>query len=145
MGDHNTRMAELRKDVDNLKGSVDSVGHTVAELTTSVEAKFAQALEEIKKMMLGNGNNHAQNGPVADGGEEVLRNRAEDRVARAVEHQFPFRNYQVDVAISKFDGTGLKDWLYKCEQFFDVDGTPEDSKVKLASCKLEGRALQWHQ
>lgn len=29
--------------------------------------------------------------------------------------------------------------------FFDVDETPEDSKVKLASCNFEGKALQWHQ
>lgn len=35
--------------------------------------------------------------------------------------------------------------MYKCEQFFDVDETPEDSRVKLASCKLKGKALQWHQ
>lgn len=55
----------------------------------------------------------------------------------------PTRSYQVE--FPKFDGVGLRDWLYKCDQFFDVDETPEDLKVKLASCKLEGKALQWHQ
>lgn len=40
----------------------------------------------------------------------------------------------------KVNGERLKDLLYKCEQFFDVDETPESSKVKLASCKLEGKA-----
>nr|CAD1844221.1 unnamed protein product [Ananas comosus var. bracteatus] len=33
----------------------------------------------------------------------------------------------------------------RCEQFFGIDGTPEDSKVKIAAIHLEGRALQWHQ
>nr|CAD1839913.1 unnamed protein product [Ananas comosus var. bracteatus] len=39
----------------------------------------------------------------------------------------------------------LKGWMYRCEQFFEIDGTEEDAKVKLATIHLEGRALQWHQ
>ncbi|PKI48777.1 hypothetical protein CRG98_030819 [Punica granatum] len=38
-------------------------------------------------------------------------------------------------------GTGL----YRCEQFFEVDMTPDDVKMKLVSIHVEGRALQWHQ
>ncbi|KAH0673763.1 hypothetical protein KY290_026811 [Solanum tuberosum] len=30
-------------------------------------------------------------------------------------------------------------------EFFDVDKTPDDSRVKLASCNFEGKELQWHQ
>ncbi|OIT05665.1 hypothetical protein A4A49_61683, partial [Nicotiana attenuata] len=45
----------------------------------------------------------------------------------------------------KFDGTELRDWVSKSEQYFDVDNTSENSKVKLASLHLEGKALQWHQ
>lgn len=35
--------------------------------------------------------------------------------------------------------------MYRYEQFFEIDGTAEDAKVKLAAIHLEGRALQWHQ
>ncbi|XP_070017004.1 uncharacterized protein [Nicotiana sylvestris] len=49
------------------------------------------------------------------------------------------------VEFSRFGGDDLRGWVYRCEQFFDVDGTPEDMKVKLASIHMEGRALQWHQ
>lgn len=45
----------------------------------------------------------------------------------------------------KFDGTDLRDWLSKCEQFFDIDGTPQELKVQLAAMHLTGRATQWHQ
>ncbi|PKI64042.1 hypothetical protein CRG98_015574 [Punica granatum] len=45
----------------------------------------------------------------------------------------------------RFCGDGVRDWLYRCEQFFGVDGTPDDVKVKLVAIHLEGRALQWHQ
>ncbi|KAG8391057.1 hypothetical protein BUALT_Bualt01G0148300 [Buddleja alternifolia] len=32
-----------------------------------------------------------------------------------------------------------------CEQYFKVDDTPFDAKVRLAAIHMEGRALQWHQ
>ncbi|XP_033510286.1 uncharacterized protein [Nicotiana tomentosiformis] len=141
MDDPSTRMAELHKDVDALKGYVETVVNSVIELTNSIETRFAQALEEIRRMMINNGENPAPNGPVLGRDEEML----EARVPRSTENQNHVRNYQIDVAISRFNGTGLKNWFYKYEKFFDVDETPEGSKVKLASCKLEGRTLQWHQ
>ncbi|KAK4433228.1 hypothetical protein Salat_1085100 [Sesamum alatum] len=36
----------------------------------------------------------------------------------------------------------LKCW---CEQFFEIDETPTDAKVKSAAVHFEGKALQWHQ
>ena len=44
----------------------------------------------------------------------------------------------------RFDGSQLKDWLYKCEQFFSIDNTTPENKVRLASMHLYGIALQWH-
>lgn len=41
-----------------------------------------------------------------------------------------------------FDGSQLRDWLYRCEQFFSLDNTPPELKVRLASIHLEGKALQ---
>ncbi|KAF3680331.1 hypothetical protein FXO37_03370 [Capsicum annuum] len=41
-------------------------------------------------------------------------------------YQLPMRGYHVE--FPTFDGQGLKDWLYKCEQFFEVDETPKGSK-----------------
>lgn len=32
----------------------------------------------------------------------------------------------------------------KCEQFFSLDNTPLESKVRSASIHLDGTALQWH-
>ncbi|PKI53800.1 hypothetical protein CRG98_025806 [Punica granatum] len=45
----------------------------------------------------------------------------------------------------RFSGEGVREWLYRCEQFFEVDMTPDDVKVKLVAIHLEGKALQWHQ
>lgn len=48
------------------------------------------------------------------------------------------------VDFPRFNGTHLTEWLYRCEQFFDLDGTPSEHKVRLAGLHMEGKALQWH-
>ena len=45
----------------------------------------------------------------------------------------------------KFEGDDVQGWIYKCEQFFEVDSVPEHRKVQIASIHLWGRALIWHQ
>jgi hypothetical protein len=48
------------------------------------------------------------------------------------------------VEFPRFDGKNVRDWLYKCDQFFLLDETPAASMVRLASIHLDGLALQWH-
>ncbi|KAL8138945.1 hypothetical protein V2J09_004946 [Rumex salicifolius] len=48
------------------------------------------------------------------------------------------------IEFPKFDGSLLREWIYRCEQFFMLDSTPPELKVRLASLHMEGRALQWH-
>ncbi|CAM8908644.1 unnamed protein product [Rhodiola kirilowii] len=48
------------------------------------------------------------------------------------------------VEFPKFDGTLLREWVYRCEQFFLLDSTAPELKVRLASLHMEGKALQWH-
>ena len=43
----------------------------------------------------------------------------------------------------RFDGEEVQGWVYKCEQFFEVDNTAENLKVKIASIHLS--SLLWHQ
>ena len=41
----------------------------------------------------------------------------------------------------RFNGDGLTEWLYKAEQFFEIDHTLEAAKVKLASIHLAGKSF----
>jgi len=43
-----------------------------------------------------------------------------------------------------FDGDDVHGWVYKCEQFCKVDNTMDNTKVKMASIHLGGKALLWH-
>lgn len=44
-----------------------------------------------------------------------------------------------------FEGEEVHKWLYKCNQYFDLEEIPENDKLKLASYYLDGMALYWHQ
>ncbi|WVZ13742.1 hypothetical protein V8G54_011308 [Vigna mungo] len=44
----------------------------------------------------------------------------------------------------RFGGNAIQQWIYQCETYFAIDGTPEDFRVKLAVIHFEGKALQWH-
>ncbi|KAJ9554331.1 hypothetical protein OSB04_018376 [Centaurea solstitialis] len=54
-------------------------------------------------------------------------------------------NRMTKLEFPSFDGEAFKDWYYKCNQFFELDNTPENMKIRLVSIHLKGRALQWHQ
>nr|GEW43047.1 hypothetical protein [Tanacetum cinerariifolium] len=47
--------------------------------------------------------------------------------------------------VLKFTGVDVKNWLYKIQQFFNVEHVDDDDKVKLASIHFFDSALVWHQ
>lgn len=51
------------------------------------------------------------------------------------------QNHYTKLEFPCFDGSHLIEWVYKVEQFFDLDHTWEGSKVKMASIHFDGKAL----
>jgi len=49
------------------------------------------------------------------------------------------------VEFPRFHGEDVVGWIYKCEQFFEIDQTVGSMQVKIASIHLSGKALLWHQ
>ncbi|KAF2617174.1 hypothetical protein F2Q68_00041814 [Brassica cretica] len=43
-----------------------------------------------------------------------------------------------------FDGKEFREWICRCEQFFDIDNTAPELKVRLAAMHMTRKALQWH-
>ena len=73
-----------------------------------------------------------------------LTNHNEIRGSGANNGTYPFsRLSKIDFPQS--NGENVQGWIYKCEQFFEVEGSTKNVKVKLASIKLNGKALLWHQ
>ncbi|GKB03552.1 retrotransposon-related protein [Tanacetum coccineum] len=48
------------------------------------------------------------------------------------------------VEFPKFHGEDVLGWIFKCDQFFLIDNTPEEEKVKIVSVHLFDKALLWH-
>ncbi|XP_060212277.1 uncharacterized protein LOC132639908 [Lycium barbarum] len=44
----------------------------------------------------------------------------------------------------RFAGEDLSSWLFKIEQFFEMENVPGHEKVNVAALQLEGESIQWH-
>nr|GEV27080.1 hypothetical protein [Tanacetum cinerariifolium] len=47
------------------------------------------------------------------------------------------------VKFPKFQGDDVRVWVFKCDQFFSIDNTPNEEKVKIMSVHLSDKALLW--
>nr|GEX79521.1 hypothetical protein [Tanacetum cinerariifolium] len=47
-----------------------------------------------------------------------------------------------NVEFPKFQGDNVRDWAFKCDQFFSVDNTPEMEKVKIVDEYTEQLSVQ---
>ena len=54
-------------------------------------------------------------------------------------HQF----CSMKIEVPHFDGFDVSSWMFKLEQFFQFNNTPEDQRVLIFSFHLEGPALSW--
>lgn len=124
MGDYNTRLKELHKEIDTLKGCMEGVVESVLELSKMVDAKVASAMNDVKKLIR---TMIAGNNQVANGAREVS-NEVGDQAcggmgaensrenAREEGYELPSRNHRMEFL--KFDGIGLQEWIYRGEHFF---------------------------
>ncbi|KAG8374295.1 hypothetical protein BUALT_Bualt11G0116900 [Buddleja alternifolia] len=102
---------ELRKDVDLLKESCDRT----------------EKIVDAMKMMLANQNMNHNNGGAGNSGEIG----GDSYMARGAVNSNS--GYQIPTKVSRvefphFNGEDLRGWLYKCEQFFEVDETPSAAR-----------------
>ncbi|GKB30396.1 putative mitochondrial protein [Tanacetum coccineum] len=51
----------------------------------------------------------------------------------------------IKIEFPRFSGGDVKDWVYRCKQFFKVDGVADGRKVQLASMHMFDAALVWYQ
>lgn len=49
------------------------------------------------------------------------------------------------VDFPRFNGENVKGWLFKVEEFFAIDNTPPELRVRLASIHFDQLAAEWHQ
>ncbi|KAM3220141.1 hypothetical protein P3L10_024672 [Capsicum annuum] len=129
MSDRNMRLHEMHNEIYALKGSMEGVANSVSKMGDIVDTKVVNATE-IKQLIVAVVAGHGQQQNVPCDGQRNSHREAPIEVdeqnsgaakagtTREGEYQLPTRSYHVE--FPKFDGTGLKDWIYKAEHFFDV-------------------------
>lgn len=137
-----TRFAEMKRDMDLMKDQLQ-VHHTTMEemksmlalimdKVTTPGAPAAQGVSHTVEVEQNSENRENRDHRGGQGNHQVLGH----------EYQSPTKFAKVE--FPSFDGDDLRTWVYKCEQFFEVDETPSHTKVKIAAIHLQGRASQWH-
>ncbi|KAG8374641.1 hypothetical protein BUALT_Bualt10G0017100 [Buddleja alternifolia] len=131
-----TRSDEARRDMDMvlevMRSNKESTDKAMVELRTMIE-NIAVAQ---------NGGNRAAG---VGGSQEIGAESQAHRNTTTHSQGYNMATKCSKVEFPRFNGEDLRELIFKCEQFFDVDETPFDAKVRIASVHLEGKALQWHQ
>ena len=111
---------------------------TVRNLLKEQREQLERELEAIKSLVLEVCSQRSQG---QQGSPHISEN--DNQRSRRGSYQAPTRFSSIE--FPKFGGLDFKSWLYKCDQFFEIDETPSEAKVRIAAMHLEGKALQWHQ
>ena len=84
--------------------------------------------------------------------ELIAQNQALNRAIQGFQHNEGTSHHRgsqygrmAKIEFPKFNGEDVKGWIFRCKQFFRIDGVEEEMKVELASMHLYDKALTWHQ
>nr|GEW99794.1 hypothetical protein [Tanacetum cinerariifolium] len=77
-------------------------------------------------------------------GEETSQPRTNELTAQQRPHLEPNNSYYgklISIEFPKFSDDDVKDWVYRCKQFFKVGGVPDERKIHLPSLHMFDAAL----
>lgn len=137
-------MADNTRSIQECK-KIESMFHEFAEQVRLSLASTAAEMAEIKQTLATRVGSPMVGEELSPQSGEPLRGvnpRRESEIGHQI-YTAPTR--QTRVEFPRFSGEDLRGWLYRCENFFELDNTPWDMKVRVAAVHLERRALQWHQ
>ncbi|PKI37399.1 hypothetical protein CRG98_042185 [Punica granatum] len=120
-------LEEQDKAIFELKGNTSNTNTRIDQLAELISGLTLQQNRLMQQLQIGESNSTRHNPTGTDCGYYS----AATRIGKL---EFP-----------RFGGDGVKDWLNRCEQFFEVDRTADELNLKLVVIHLEGKALQWHQ
>ncbi|GJU00585.1 putative mitochondrial protein [Tanacetum coccineum] len=104
----------------------------IQETFTSIQAEVRTPTTEIANLKRGEGTSQP---------------RTDELTGQPRPHPEPNTPYGklIKIEFPKFSGDNVKDWVYRCKQFFQIDGVVDGRKVQLASMHMFDAALVWYQ
>ncbi|PKI54889.1 hypothetical protein CRG98_024720 [Punica granatum] len=116
-------LEEQDKAILELKSNTGNTSNRIDQLAELISGLTLQQNRLIQQLQIGESKSTSH----LSSGSDVGYYSATARIAKL---EFP-----------RFGREGVKDWLYRCEQFFEVDKFDDEFKLKLVVIHLEGKAL----
>lgn len=145
----NDRLSDLEKRVDGQTTMLENTCFRLEQNTTDIsDVKFtmSQIQASLKELATGVASltAHAHGDPNGDSSSSPYRNSHIQFGTYGNGPSYFPPTKQTRVEFPKFDGSDFRGWSYRCRQFFAVDATPPEQRIRLISIHLEGKALKWH-
>nr|GFA41871.1 hypothetical protein [Tanacetum cinerariifolium] len=133
---------ESNSRIDNNSKSIDDMKEQMAGLSMQLNQLMNETIKVRDK-------NEGFDGSTIhncefNGGNEAIQHSTPN-LGGIIGNPNQYSSRLTKIEFPKSDGEDLKPWLYKVEQFFQLDQIKENAKVPLASIHMYGRALNWHQ
>lgn len=155
-GNHETKAkgTEVQGTEELLSSRIEQMMERTMALEGSMRAQnqkvnrdLADMFDAIRKLTVTNASTsaapqfHHGSPSLSTGSEGVVESFDQTRGGRS--------NYSGLTRLSKvdfprFNGEQVADWLFKVEEFFGIDCTPHELKVRMASIHFDGVASTWH-
>ena len=133
--------ASIDKNTQSIANIAKKLGETNTLNTLNID-KIPRSISDLSDLMMGLSVQITKLVSEKDG---EVQNESLSTPPRNGNSPYPYSTRLTKIEFPKFNGEGLKSWLYKCNQFFELDNVNDPQRVKLAAIHLEGRALLWHQ
>lgn len=78
------------------------------------------------------------------GANTDMRNVRIETMDHAAEKTIDGHTQFMKMEFPRFSRSDLVGWLMRCEEFFSLDNTLDDDKIRMASIHLDEKAWSWH-
>lgn len=117
--------------LDELEDRVTSMEKTFEERVSALEETFHQTFTEFRNTLteeFASFRREPETTPVSPAAEETMSE---------------YRMAVKKVELPSFDGEDPVGWITRAETYFEVQGTSEEVKIRLAKLSMEGATIHW--
>jgi hypothetical protein len=111
-----------------------------SKLSLHLDAKFMELAASLQHTFQESSKELSKNHP--DAGQLYHSIRGDNRGEGPINSHYSCGTRLARIDFLRFNSENVNQWVYQCENYFLIDNTPEDVKVRLEVVHLEGKTLQ---
>ncbi|KAJ7954398.1 Ty3/gypsy retrotransposon protein [Quillaja saponaria] len=131
-----------------------TINLSLSELKGNSDAKFQALMEAVIALHGNKAESNHQSPPMVPPIHPVQPPPAMEQIPPIVPpaglgivdtREYHLMKRAAQVEFPKFEGDNLRNWLFKCQEFFKVDQNPEEMKVRIAAMHFGAKLSEWYQ